>query len=113
MGDWPGIRTNVDMGTVIYTLHPGVYISKCRELDLRKAIYNPANQIIELEYQAGGGAAKSELSLKIQGKPGKIIYNGKVIPPEMTLKNGELALPIMTGINKIVIQISSETKSQN
>ncbi len=113
MGDWPGIRTNIDMGTVIYTLHPEVYISKCRELDLRKAVYNPENRTIELEYQIGESASKSELKLRLQNKPVKMTFNGKALSPANTFKNSELVLPVMKGLNKVVIQVSDKTKSQN
>lgn len=108
MRDWPGIRANIDLGSVIYSLHPGIYISRCRELDLCKALYNPKQKTFILEYRSSN---KGEIRVKTILKTIKIVHNNNALK-HVDYPLGEIILPVSHGLNQVIIYFDNKKEQK-
>lgn len=97
--NWGGMRVPFHFALALRRTNLGIALAECRELDLRRAWYDPATRTFELDLDAGRG---SKLVVSSWVPPVSATRNGQSIAPESG--PGGSTIPIKPGRNRIIIR---------
>jgi hypothetical protein len=103
MGDWPGMRRAFEIGSVLWRKHGRITFRDFRCLDVQKALFDPAEAELVLEYTARDGAA---LKLESDFKVSEVQIAGKKVPP--VLNGNILTLPSAPGKYSVKVYFRKE-----
>jgi len=96
--DWPGICAPFHFGIALWRKYAAPAFSVCEELEMAKAVYDPAAKRLEFELSAGPSSR-----LVLEGAtPKRILRNGE--PVEAEPVEAGFRLPLLTGKNGFVIE---------
>lgn len=93
MRDWPDMGRPFQLNCVLWALYGKISLSRTEQLNLRKALFNPASGILTIECDADSA---SRLAFRSGDAPSSIRKNGKKILPK-SRKGVETELPLSAG----------------
>ena len=100
--DWVGINIPRDFSGLIFRRNPDVFITRCMDLNLSRALFNPVQNRVELNCRAED---KGELRIYSARMPDKLEVDGVPVKPLTDPVSGELILPVRPGNNAFIVSL--------